>query len=223
MADSSKNSEELHGGRRTKGVVRIEQTVRRPRSQRSHFIAQLLEHLEYRHFSGAPRYLGRDAEDRELFTYLDGEVPSELGEFSNQQLSHAAKLLRSFHDATEDFEGRAGKQIVCHGDTSPCNCVFLHGLPYALIDFDEAHPGTRAEDLGYAAWLWLDIGNDEIPANVQRQRMQQFFVDYGASPAISPVGAVMDAQSRHRSNLSLPPEVRQWSADCLEWTQRQLK
>jgi Ser/Thr protein kinase RdoA (MazF antagonist) len=223
MENSSENSEDLRGGRRTKGVVRIAQTVRRPRSERSHFVAQLLNHLEARHFSGAPRYLGRDADDRDIFTYLCGEVPAELGEFSNEQLSRAARLLRSFHDATEDFEGRAGEQIVCHGDASPCNCVFQDAVPYALIDFDDAHPGTRAEDLGYAAWLWLDIGNDDIPAHVQRKRMQQFFVDYGASAEISPVGAVMDAQSRYRSNLSLPQEVRQWSADCLEWTQRQLK
>jgi Ser/Thr protein kinase RdoA (MazF antagonist) len=221
MADSSENSEYLHGGRQTEGVVRIGQTVRRPPGKRSHFVVQLLRHLEARGFGGAPRYLGRDAEDRDVFTYLSGEVPAELGEFSGEQLSHAARLLRSFHDATEDFEGRVGQQIVCHGDASPCNCVFLNGLPYALIDFDEVHPGTRAEDLGYAAWLWLDIGNDDIPANVQCQRLLQFFVDYGANPSISPVAAVMDAQVRHRSNSSLPLEIRRWSAHCLEWMQRQ--
>jgi len=31
------------------------------------------------------------------------------------------------------------------------NCVFVEGTPAAFIDFDDAHPGSRIEDLGYAS------------------------------------------------------------------------
>jgi hypothetical protein len=36
-----------------------------------------------------------------------------------------------------------------------------------LIDLDAAAPGSRAFDLGHAAWLWLDIGNLGCPAEQQ--------------------------------------------------------
>ena len=33
--------------------------------------------------------------------------------------------------------------------------------------------------------------------------------------------ALKDAQARHRSNPSLPSQVREWSAHCLKWMQQQ--
>jgi Ser/Thr protein kinase RdoA (MazF antagonist) len=202
-------------------VVQIGSTVRRPRSARSDFIARVLTHLEARGFDGAPRYLGRDDLDRDILSFIPGDVPQELGEFSGGQLKLAAELLRSLHDATTDFEGAAGK-VVCHGDPSPCNCVFLDGLPRAFIDFDEAHVGERGLDLGYAAWLWLDIGNTDLAAKFQDRRLKAFFEAYGADRTISPVATVFAAQERHVASTTLPPAVRQWSQDCRNWARRHL-
>ena len=83
----------------------------------------------------------------------------------------AARLLRQLHDATQDCPLRSEHEVLCHGDASPCNCVFVEGVPSAFIDFDGAHPGSRLEDLGYAAWLWIDIGNDELAPDRQGQRV----------------------------------------------------
>ena len=75
---------------------------------------------------------------------------------------------------------RGATEVICHGDPCPCNAVFHDGLPYAWIDFDGAYPGPRSDDLGYAAWLWLDIGNDDWAPDVQQQRLAQIFADNGA-------------------------------------------
>ena len=55
----------LRGGRVTPGVVRVGNTVRRPVTEASPFVARLLGHLERRGFAGAPRHLGLDAAGRD--------------------------------------------------------------------------------------------------------------------------------------------------------------
>jgi aminoglycoside phosphotransferase (APT) family kinase protein len=184
-------------------------------------VGRLLQHLESRRFAAAPRYLGIDTASRDVLSWLPGEVPSDLGSFSASALTQAARLLCAFHDATADFEGRDGCEVVCHGDPSPCNCVFENGLPTAFIDFDDAHPGDRLNDLGYAAWMWLDIGNEELAADLQRERLYRFFADYGLSRAADPIRAVTAAQARHVSHSRLPAAVRQWSQACWDWIRRQ--
>ena len=93
-------------------------------------------------------------------------------------LSGQGRLLQEFHDATADCELRGERQIVCHGDASPCNCVFVNGIPAAFIDFDTAH-GERREDVGYATWLWLDLGNSELEPTFQARRLAKFVAAYG--------------------------------------------
>jgi hypothetical protein len=104
---------------------------RRPRSRHSDFVARLLKHLEARRFEGAPRYLGVDENNRDFFSFIPGEVPADLGIFSESQLSRGTRLLRVFHDATADFAGKGAAEMVCHGDPSPCNYVFA-GVPPRL-------------------------------------------------------------------------------------------
>jgi hypothetical protein len=64
----------LHGGRQTVGIVRVGDTVRRPRHARSDFVHAVLRRLEAAGLDGAPRLLGIDEHGREVLTYLDGET-----------------------------------------------------------------------------------------------------------------------------------------------------
>jgi len=205
----------LIGGRTTPGVVRIGDTVRRPVTEHATFVHGLLKHLEGRGFGGAPRFLGIDSAGREILSCIPGSVPSELGTFSDDQLAAAARLLRQFHDATLDCSLRDGHEVVCHGDASPCNCVFVEGMPTAFIDFDVAYPGSRLEDLGYAAWLWIDIGNDELSADWQGARLADFFRSYGANcaDAIAAIAAAQSALSKRTDSSG----VREWSNACRAW------
>ncbi len=147
----------LVGGRTTAVVVRVGDTVRRPPTANSEFVRSLLRHLEAVGFNGAPRYLGSDESGREIFSYVTGAVPTELGAHDNDTLRSAARLIRCYHDATASlFTSTAERvhiEVACHNDLSPCNTVFQDDRPVAFIDFDAAAPGSRSYDLGYAAWL----------------------------------------------------------------------
>lgn len=208
----------LTGGRMTAGVVRIGNTVRRPIKAGAAFAHELLRHFEGRGFTGAPRFLGVDSAGREILSFIPGSVPPDLGSFSSAQLRAAAKLLRHLHDATLDSVLRSGYEVVCHGDASPCNCVFMGDMPIAFIDFDAAHPGSRLEDLGYAAWLWINIGDDDFSVESQGQRVADFFRNYGMS-AENAVSAILAAQESLEQRTSAP-EVREWSRICLAWVEK---
>jgi Ser/Thr protein kinase RdoA (MazF antagonist) len=206
--------------RTTRRVERSGETVLRPTGAHSPFVHRVLGHLERRGFHAAPRLLGIGPDQREMLTYLPGHVPEELGLFSSAQAEAAAQILRALHDATIDFEDRGRDEVVCHGDPSPCNYVFRDGLPYALIDFDAAHVGYRHEDVGYAAWLWLDIGNDDLDAYEQGRRIGEFLLAYGGLPNIDGLEAVIAAQQELSTRGGAPIETREWAADCLNWTRR---
>lgn len=204
-------------GRTTLGVVRVGDTVRRPQGVRSPFVHQLLQDLTASRFAGSPCFLGIDSQQREILSFMPGEVPSNLGVFTSRQLGAAARLLRALHDATQNSPLRGGSEVICHGDASPCNAVFVDGLPYAWIDFDAASPGNRSEDLGYAAWLWLDIGNDDWTPENQSRRLGAFFAEYGATASADSVQAVLDAQTRL---CQRPGAHKVWAERCQRWTER---
>jgi Ser/Thr protein kinase RdoA (MazF antagonist) len=208
----------LTGGRSTTGVVRLGDTVRRPASSRSPFIRHVLRHLEAREFSGAPRFLGVDEGGRDILSYVPGVVPAELGEVDESQCIAAARLLRELHDATTDCELKGSGEVICHGDPSPCNCVFVEGVPRAFIDFDDAREGDRADDLGYAAWLWLDFGNGELSAEDQGRRLAEFALAYDPRARWDVPGMVLAAQERVIQRPGAPSATREWAGECKVWT-----
>jgi aminoglycoside phosphotransferase (APT) family kinase protein len=156
---------------------------------------------------------------REIFSYLEGEVPAELGLFDDPVLRAGAVLIRRFHDlAAELVVGTA--ETVCHNDLSPCNFVFRDGSPVALIDFDATSPGSRAHDLGYAAWLWLNFGISELPPSEQRRRLWLFTDAYGGMDNHVVIHSMMQRQKalaeegRRQGNRPMAS----WAAACLKWT-----
>ena len=136
----------LTGGRVTPGVVRKGDTVRRPITRDRGLQHDLLAHLEARGFDRVPRFLELDQQGREVLTFVAGNVPSDLGYFSDDQLCGAARLLRRFHDATADFPAVSAQaaEVICHNDWGPPNCVFVNEMPHALIDFDTLAPGLMS-------------------------------------------------------------------------------
>ncbi|WP_394620570.1 phosphotransferase [Lentzea sp. JNUCC 0626] len=145
----------LTGGRMTKGVVRVGDTVRRPVGPHSPFVHRLLRHLD--DLDVAPKLLGVDDRGREILSFQQGETRTEFRarDWSRDQIAAVAGLLRRLHDATAGTPLAQGEETVCHNDFSPLNVTFAGGLPVAAFDFDQAAPGPRARDLAYAAWLWL--------------------------------------------------------------------
>lgn len=190
----------LTGGRITPGVVRVADTVRRPATDSSAFVARLLTHLHQRRFVGAPRYLGRDEAGRDIFSYLPGWVPGKFQRWNDIQITAAGALLRSLHDATRDSGLTGEHTVVCHHDPGPNNTVFQAGLPVAFIDFDTAAAGEPLEDLGYMAWTWcISSKADAPPAAAQAAQVRILADAYGLTAArrTDVLDAVLDRQSRN--------------------------
>jgi hypothetical protein len=166
---------ELPAGDVTVGVVRIGDTVRRPRQETSQRVAGYLRHLEAVGFEGAPRYLGVDSQGRDVLTFLDGDVPgSPVDEWAAQDdvLPGVARLVRRLHDASEGYvaparivePGRPQPQfpegeprLVAQRDVTPQNTVFRAGQAWGLVDFDLSDRTTRSIDLANTAMHWVPL------------------------------------------------------------------
>lgn len=188
----------LTGGRITPGVVRVGDTVRRPTTATSGFVAELLTRLQQLQFTGAPRYLGLDEAGRDTFSYLPGWVPAKLRCWTDTQVAAAGALLRSLHDATRDSGLTAGHPVICHHDPGPNNTVFQDGRPVGFIDFDTAAPGDPLEDLGYMAWTWCVSSKTNAPS-AQASQVRILADAYGLTAAgrADVVDAMLDRQSRN--------------------------
>jgi hypothetical protein len=213
----------LKGGMSTPGVVRVGDTVRRPLKEKSAFVHDVLRHLEGQGFDRAPRFLGIDEKGREMLTYIPGRVPQQVGGFQKEQWLAAARLLRLFHDASTNCESKGGCEVICHGDPAPGNYVLRDGTPFALIDFEAAHPGKREEDVGYAAWMWLHIGNRRVAPEEQGSNLVDFVAAYDGAATWNPLRAVLEAQKAcvdRIPNTFRWALIKTWAKGCLGWTYR---
>jgi aminoglycoside phosphotransferase (APT) family kinase protein len=213
----------LSGGRITQGVVRVEDTVRRPRQANAELVRTLLVRLEELGLELAPRYRGVDEQGREMFSFLEGDVPDQLdASYSDATLVATARLIRRFHDATAGSSLAEACEVVCHGDLSPCNAVFRAGAPVALIDFDNAAPGARLDDLGYALFLWLNIGTDGPAPDEQARRIRIVCTAYGVPAGAGIVAAISSAVAATIERLHKEgrlADVEWWQAQ-LDWVEQ---
>lgn len=199
------HEEPLLGGKVTVGLVRVGDTVRRPRLPSSAFVEQLLRALELAGFVAAPRHLGVDERGRDVLSYIPGEVEPEWRRFADEQVAAGARLLRAFHDATRGLTLAGGSEVVCHGDPGPHNSIFRGGLPVALIDFDLAAPGPALDDVAYSIWGWCVSSNEDRGTPADQARQARLFADaYGLERPARAVDAILERQ--------------RWSADW--WRER---
>jgi hypothetical protein len=193
--------EEILSGGNISEVVRIGATVRRALRPWSPAVHGLLRHLEARGFDGVPRFLGVDSQNREVLTFIPGEVgayPLPRYMWSDEVLIATAVLLRRFHDATVGYiappdapwqlvhPDATRHEVICHNDVAPYNLVFVDERPRALIDFDTAGPGPRLWDIAYAAYRLVPLTDDDdtralgLTAPAMRGRRLRLFCDtYG--------------------------------------------
>jgi hypothetical protein len=221
----------LGGGRLTAGVVRIGDTVRRPRSPASEFVRTLLTELAAAGFDGAPRHLGTDELGRDVLSFLPGDVPAKWRAFSDEQVAAAGVLLRGFHDAGRALAARlGGGSVVCHHDAGPNNTVFRDGMPVAFIDFDFAAVGDPLEDLGYLAWAWCVSSKPGRGAAAEQARQVRVLADaygLGADQRGLLTGAIDQRFVRNerfwRTRAENGPPVLSGAtpAEALAWTLRE--
>lgn len=211
----------MSGGRITQGVARAGDRVYRPQCTNAAFVHAVLTHLERKEIPFAPRFFGIDSKGREELSFLPGEVPRDLGVFSAEQVARAARIIRTLHDALRDFPGCPDGMTVCHNDLSPCNFTFLDGLPSAVIDWDAAAFGHPLDDLAYAAWMWLDVGNPDQRPDAVASGLAVMLHAYGAPPSANLCARMMMQMARVGSGI-FPTEAqtsatRRWTEECRRW------
>jgi hypothetical protein len=188
--------EALSGGNTHEGIVRINDTVRRPISPSTPGVHSLLSHLEKVGFDGAPRVRGIDDQGREVLDYVEGEVVHPDHDdllLPDAALTGVVTLIRRFHIAVESFDGvtrfawddRGGdpsgsREIVCHNDLAPWNLIHKPNGHWAFIDWDLAAPGRRSWDLAWALLSMVPLmPESDLSARRVVQRIAIFRDAYG--------------------------------------------
>ena len=155
--------------------VRVGDTVRRPATESSASVRQLLVHLERAGFDGAPRFLGAEPDGSIVLSWIEGWVPTdtECWRLGVTELVSVGELLRSYHDCVVGFAPETGfeegpqavavGQVVCHGDIAPRNTVFGDDRALAFIDWDGIFVSTPMWDLAHAVWQFTPICDDADP------------------------------------------------------------
>ncbi|MCT4779611.1 MULTISPECIES: aminoglycoside phosphotransferase family protein [Exiguobacterium] len=202
--NSSEQEERLTGGN-VSDVSRVGETVRREQKPDSDRIHRLLHHLEKRGFTGSPRFLGIDAQNREIVSFIEGEAgnyPLQPYMRSDVVLEETARLLRAYHEAVADFPIPTDWQpidgtpepfeLICHNDFAVYNVIFQNERPVGIIDFDVAAPGPRIWDIVYTMYTFVPLSRHQMTEAVEptlydpavdqeriRRRIELFLTAYG--------------------------------------------
>ncbi len=214
--------EVLQGGRMSAGVVRRDETVRRPMGSWSPGVHAFLRHLEAVGFGGSPRVLGVE-DDTEVLSFLPGHVPADpewqpgqglrlpASARSTEALVAAGRLLRQLHTAAAGFEPQTAGfrfyphppregELMTHGDLGPWNTVYRDGLPVAFIDWDACRPLDPMVDVALAAWEFVPLEPDRVLAQIGfdplpdiGERLRAFIDAYGVTDRSAVMPALQQA------------------------------
>jgi aminoglycoside phosphotransferase (APT) family kinase protein len=131
--------------------VRVGNTVRRAASPNTKLVFRVLRHLETADMPWAPRALGIDDEGREVLSWIPGLTATATEEVDLDEL---ARMVRRLHDLTAAFV--AGHECIIHDDLQPRNVVVRHGKPVGIIDWEQARPGRRVDDVANLCWSFVE-------------------------------------------------------------------
>ncbi len=203
----------LAGGVGNAGLtVRVGETVRRPWHTSTAATHALLRHLDdvlpgvgpvpvhEFEYQGTP---SRDAQGREVLSWVDGEVaipPFPAWVAQEEFLVSVGRLLRRVHDALEGWTAPPGAiwssemadpeggSLITHTDVCPDNVVTRGGRAVAVVDWEFAAPGRRIWDVVSAARLCVPFVAPERRAPVYAgldvvPRLHRFLDAYGLDDA----------------------------------------
>jgi hypothetical protein len=190
----------MTGGHVADSVVRVGDTIRKPRTAHDAATRALLQQLQSAQVTGVPQFIGIDDRNRQTLSFVTGstDTPSNLWT-QDRSLITAAQFLRRLHDASMPLVGAPLPWAYCypdtqqhavigHSDFAPYNMTFdAEGSVVGVFDFDLAGPAPRSRDLAYLAWWMVPLGQQDpaMDAATQvdlahnSQRLTQLCKTYG--------------------------------------------
>lgn len=153
--------------RGVEGPVRVGDTVRRPQGPGTAFVHLVLRRLEEAGVTWAPRPLEIDDLGREVQSWIPGVTPLTGDDVD---LFALVAIVRELHDLTVDMVGNA--ECVVHDDIQPRNVVALRQTPVGRIDWEQARPGRRVEDVAKVCWAFIEPRPGQDPVEVGRRWRQ---------------------------------------------------
>lgn len=155
----NKNSSilQLKNGRSHREVFKKGQFLFKEKDEKSELIVSFLKSLEHSNFTKFGRLVKEDTKYL-IYEYIEGFVPDNIGRTNDNHLYEAIKILREYHDSVSKLSNNK-ELLMCHGDLTPNNMVFVEGKPIAIIDWDSIYMGHKYEDLAYVIMTWLDIAD----------------------------------------------------------------
>ena len=208
----------LEGGN-AGGAVLVDGTVRRATGPWTPAVHALLRHLADVGFTGVPRVLGVDGQDREVLSFVAGDTvgdqrPWPAWVHSDAALHDVGVWLRTYHEAVADFvpppdaRWRIGSHVwrpgdvVGHNDAAPYNAVWRPEADASprlvgFIDWDFASPCPPVWDLAFTASAWVPLHARSVASaegfgdfDRRPERLRVLLDAYGWS---GPVGELLDA------------------------------
>ena len=170
------DEEVLRGGVANEGrVVRIGDSVYRPAGPYAGSIHKYLSMLNAGGFDGVPSPVGFDEFEREVLSFIDGDVavpPYPDWAQSDSALVSVSLLMSRLHAASRDFEVSGlrfsdelvdprGGPVMCHNDVCLENVVFRNGVAVGLVDFDYLAPGRAVYDMAQFAKMCVPLDRPE--------------------------------------------------------------
>ena len=166
----------LTGGNVNDSIEKIGETIYRPQS--NEYLHEFLKYMESAGFTGIPRFLGKDDRQREILSFLPGDVVGnrfpncQAYIWSDDNLVRIARFIRDYHDVSMGFVNQARKlgwqnamfakedQVaICHNDAAPYNFVYQEERFVGMIDFDTAYPAPRLWDLAYTLYTTIPLAS----------------------------------------------------------------
>lgn len=152
--------------------VRVGETVRRSQRENTGLVQRVLRRLEATGVAWAPRALGIDEEAREVLSWIPGETASSGKQVD---LFLLVGIVRQLHDLTANLV--EGFECVVHDDLQPRNVVVQDRVPVGLVDWEQARPGRRVEDVATLCWSFIEPTPDRDPVELG-ERWRHLVVAY---------------------------------------------
>ena len=130
-------------------------------------VLDVLRRVEAAGATWAPRARGID-DGYEVLSWLDGDTPTDATEID---LDALVRMVRELHDLTAPLAAGFvdGAECLIHDDLQPRNVVVRDGRPVGLIDWEQARPGRRIEDVADLCWSFVEPVPGSDPVEIGRR------------------------------------------------------